>query len=305
MPIPFTETTLICPENDAESATIIRIAHRLGLDVRVSKQRTWFCPLDKEPRRTFRRLRPIVVIVEMPGPTREAELQETHDLRIIDHHGYPSLGFSRERSESSLEQFAALVGYVLTRDERAVAVNDQRYIYGLQDAGFTPEEIARVRRFDLQLQGYSAEEFAANERDAASGVTTPNGTTCYLSSIPKYSHLVDLHVLRCGGERSNVLIRGQTRDQRGQFLFFSGDIRLLRQLKTLGGYSKESTRSYGLWGGYERGAEAVDLRAAIEIATGASTWPRGPAKPSDMPSLGLGSDDAGLRAPSRDGASRS
>jgi len=45
-------TTLICPKNDLESQTIVNIAMRLGMDVRVSEQ-GWGAMLGMEPPEVF------------------------------------------------------------------------------------------------------------------------------------------------------------------------------------------------------------------------------------------------------------
>lgn len=260
------DTSIICPLNDAESFTILRIAKNLGYEARVSVQNSWFCPLDSEPPYTFLNLRKNVIIVEMPGPQQEELLRQEHDVIVIDHHDYTSLDLHRDHSKSSLEQFAFLAGYRLSREDMAVAVNDQRYIYGLIEEGFSREEIRRVRQLDLLLQGYTEGDFHASEADTQKKTTFVNGVTLYHSSLQeKFSYLLDLHVLGCDGRRSNIAITGPARDDKGMYIYFSGDIGFVEQLKSLGGYSKQSTPSYGLWGGFERGRERVDLMKALDI----------------------------------------
>lgn len=268
--MPLNDFSVICPCNDAESYTVVQIARRLHLDIRVSPQRTWFCPLDREPPATFRDLRRRIIIVEMPGPSKEEELRALHEIFIVDHHDYPSLGYTRENERSSLEQFAQLVGYQLTREEQAVAINDQLYIYGLVDAGFSKEEIVRVRTLDLTMQGYTDAMLTANEADLETRVILPTGITRYRSSLPKFAYLIDLHVLRNDCRRSNIVVTGSTGDNRGAFMYFSGDQRIINRLKNLGGFSKKSAASYGLWGGYEFGAERVDLLRADDMLTNVS-----------------------------------
>ncbi|HJZ11750.1 MAG TPA: hypothetical protein VJ521_06350, partial [Acidobacteriota bacterium] len=79
-------------------------------------------------------------------------------LIIVDHHAYPGLHLDRTRPLSSLEQIAQILDYKLNRREMGIAINDRAYIFGLLDAGYTIEEILRIRQFDLQSQGISAED---------------------------------------------------------------------------------------------------------------------------------------------------
>lgn len=266
MPLSNTNTSVLCPLNDAESFTIVKIAKRLDFDTRVSGQHSWFCPLNTEPLHTFQGLKENLIIVEMPGEKEEGQLKKEHNIFIVDHHDYPSLGIKRDNPKSSLEQFATLVGYSLTKEEQAVAINDQRYIYGLSEAGYSKKEIFDIRKLDLALQGYTDEEFTALEKDLGTRKVLTNGTYVYQSSIvQKYTYLLDLHVLHMGCRFSNVLVRGQGDNDKGHFLFFSGDNGLITELKKLGGFSKKSCDEYGLWGGYEAGIEKVDIEKAFDI----------------------------------------
>lgn len=266
MPLSNANTSVLCPLNDAESFTIVKIAKRLAFDTRVSGQNSWFCPLNTEPLHTFQSLKENVILVEMPGEKEEKQLEKEHNIFIVDHHDYPSIGIKRDNPESSLEQFAVLVGYNLTKAEQAVAVNDQRYIYGLNEAGYSKKEIRDVRKLDLALQGYTDEEFTALEKNLGTRKILKNGTYVYESSVvQKYTYLLDLHVLHMDCQFSNVLVRGQGDNDKGEFLFFSGDNALITELKKLGGFSKRSCEKYGLWGGYEAGVEKVDIRKAFDI----------------------------------------
>ncbi len=260
------DTTVICPLNDAESFTIIRIAKRLGYETRVSAQNDWFCPLDREPEHTFHDLKQQVIIIEMPGPNRETILLQDHVLHIVDHHDYASLNLHRDNPQSSLQQFAALIRYSLTRDETAIAINDQRYIYGLADAGYGKAEIQEIRKLDLLLQGYTDEDFRVTNDDAEHGEKLTSGVTMYRSSlVEKFSYLLDLHVLANDCKFSNVVITGTAKNTKGTYIFFSGDMNIIERLKTLGGYSKQSTPEYGLWGGFKQGIEKVDLDRAMDM----------------------------------------
>lgn len=259
-------TTFICPINDAESFTIHKILIDLGYDVKVSQQGTWFSPLDKEPESTFNDLKQNIVIIEMPGPEKEKQLSKKHNVIIIDHHSYPSyFGIERENKKSSIEQVANLINYELNRDEIAVSINDQKYIYGLIDEGFSEEEIQKVRKLDLKSQGYTEKELSISENDLKSCKILPNGTFQYESSIPKYSYLIDLHVMKQKGKFSNVVVLGDSDLEKKRFIFFSGTVKIIKQLLELGGYSKIGTEDYGLWGGYKEGKEKVDINKAMKI----------------------------------------
>jgi len=124
------KTTVICPENDLESKTIIEIAQTLGMDVRVSKQ-DWGARLGNENSTFFSNLKENVVVVEMPDIKKEQELENAgHTLEIIDPHIYKIGGKHLDLSNelSSIEQFANLFNYQLTAHERLVALNDTGYI---------------------------------------------------------------------------------------------------------------------------------------------------------------------------------
>lgn len=269
MTITTQNTTIICPKNDGESYTIVNIALSQGFDVRISSQRTWFCPLDKESDVTFENLKKHVVIIEMPSPKREKELeQKGHTVHVIDHHDYPSFHINRENKKSSLEQFADMIGYQLNRKEKGIAINDQLYIYGLFQHNYSVEEINEIRRFDLQCQGYTKEQLDQSIEDVNTKEKIAPNTFAYTSRIQKFTYLCDLHVMQHHGVFSNILISGNTLDERGEYMFFSGAMGIIDQLKTLGGYSKKSNDEYGLWGGYQYGVEKVPFAKALSVIKG-------------------------------------
>ncbi len=74
----------------------------------------------------------------------------------IDHPAYER--DDRSNPKSSLEQIADLLGVELDRRQRGIAINDTQYIHGLIAAGYTPEEIADIRRLDRCAQGVSEED---------------------------------------------------------------------------------------------------------------------------------------------------
>src|SRR5262245_61304867 len=100
------EVTVICPNNDAESRTIIDVCRKLGVDVRISQQ-PWGATLDQEPEANLQDLKVTVIVVEMPSLQKESELEKSgHKVVIVDHHSYPGLNLDRSKPVSSLEQVA-------------------------------------------------------------------------------------------------------------------------------------------------------------------------------------------------------
>jgi len=257
--------SLVCPRNDAESATILTIGKRLGMDIRQSQQQSWFCPLENEPASTLSRLRHSICIVEMPGVEKEEMLRQSgHRVFIIDHHDYHSFGLSRWSAQSSLEQFAALSGYVLSTDEQILAWNDQEYIYGLAARAVPPEKQRWVRAFDLREQGYSEQELSRAKQELLSGTQLSNGIYRYTLAHNRFSALIDEHVFAHRGRLTNIWCVGMSADK-GRAFFFTGQADVVRRLALLGGFSKLSNGQYGIWGGYELGSEAVDLRLASSL----------------------------------------
>ena len=156
--------TLIVPRNDLESVKIGRLAEKLGFDdIRVSDQ-PFGARLEKEPPEAFQNIAPEVWIVEIPGPETEKQLRErNHRVVTIDHHRYGDLDRCNEKS--SMEQFADLCGYSLTPEEKLVAINDRAYIWGLIAEGADFETIRDIRREDLLAQGWSEDDFPANQEE--------------------------------------------------------------------------------------------------------------------------------------------
>ncbi len=259
-------TSLICPRNDAESATILHIGSNLEMDIHQSQQSTWFCPLAYEPPSTFENLHPDVIIIEMPGMEEENRLRQAgHNVHVIDHHDYHSLNIMRWSPRSSLEQFTDLTGHTLTAKEQIVAWNDQEYIYGLV-ARNVPEDLQRwVREFDLLEQGYTQRELCAARETLKQGVQLPNGVYCYTMTHCRFSPVIDAHVFAMNGKLTNIWCIGQS--AHGVSFFFSGEAGIVRELSTIGGFSKLSNTYYGVWGGHEQGVEAVNLNTAREILT--------------------------------------
>lgn len=102
------DTILLTPKNDEESLMIVKIAQAAGIPMVVSAQ-PHGARLEREEH-LLRRLREAgpearrVVIVEIPGPEVENELEkEGFEVVLIDHHRYNEL--NRMADKSSLEQF--------------------------------------------------------------------------------------------------------------------------------------------------------------------------------------------------------
>jgi len=154
--------SLICPENDLESKTILELAAKHGIDIRKSKQ-PWGARLEKEPEKTFKNLKKTVIIVEIPGPEKEAQLRrEGHELIIIDHHQYNEL--DRTHHLSSLEQFTEFLNIDINRPEyteyQYIAANDRDFLYGLIEAGADYETMCRIREKERKITGISPELYA-------------------------------------------------------------------------------------------------------------------------------------------------
>ena len=240
--------SLVCPQNDGESAAIIEIARRLSIDVRVSSQ-PWGATLDKEPPQTFWGLKLNLVIVEIPGPEKEDELRKEHGLFIIDHHKYP--GLDRSNPRSSLEQFADIVDYKLSRREKGIALNDRGYIFALRENGFNMEEIREIRKFDLMAQGLSDDDFDSLAGDYYKGFQTDRLYVVHTGN-PRNSYLSDLHFYE--NERRNekldlvVLLLGAG-GKKVEKASFSGDPAMAKKLfENLGGFSGGDARVSMYWG---------------------------------------------------------
>jgi len=156
--------TLICPINDLESKTIIQIAKRLKIDVRISKQK-WGARLGKESSNFFENLQKNVVIVEMPDPEKEAELKEhEHFVIIIDHNRYRDL--DRSNTLSSLEQFTNLIGYELSSDEKLIAANDRGHVWEMAKIpGVTLSQMRKIREDEMSVLNIGEGKMKQSQQD--------------------------------------------------------------------------------------------------------------------------------------------
>lgn len=235
--------SVISPNNDGESRTIVDIVGRLRIDLRVSKQ-PWGATLDSEPVENLRDLKPSVAVVEMPSLEAEQQLRNNgHDVILIDHHFYPKLHLDRRKPQASLEQIADLLEYELNRWEKGVAINDRSYIFGLIDAGYSTDEILEIRRWDLQAQGIPEEDIDAIRR-AIARAPVQNGITILRTEIANAAFAQDFLVLQDPAVVRDLLVLTGNPIRKAQFY---GDPKKVKALEAIGEWTGGSGRSK-FWG---------------------------------------------------------
>lgn len=149
--LPRDRVSLLCPRNDLESDTILRIAARLRLDTR-EVVGDWGVTLDDALRQhpNLESLREHVIVVELPGSAaRDVLKAASKQVHVVDHHGPASGG----ALPSSLEQFAALVGYELSAAEYEVAIADRDFYRGLSRAGVPYARAQALRQEEFVIRG--------------------------------------------------------------------------------------------------------------------------------------------------------
>lgn len=153
--------SLIVPDNDLESRTIINLAKNLKFpDIRISPQK-WGASLKNEPPENLANLKENIWIVEIPGIEIETRLRYAgHRVVIFDHHQYP--GLNRSNEQSSLEQFADTCRCDLTPEEKRIAINDKGYVWGLAEAEVPYTEVQKIRKMDYEIQGWTERDFSEN-----------------------------------------------------------------------------------------------------------------------------------------------
>ena len=198
-------TSIICPSNDGESATIIDICRKLGFDLHISRQ-PWGATLEKEPSETFDNLKNNVVIVEIPGLQKEEELHKSHTVYVLDHHRYEHS--DRSNHKSSLEQFAELIGYTLNHWEKGIALNDRGYIYALRTTGYGEEEIRKIREYDLQQQGYGENDIEHLKEDYSNGFSFVDKIFVVETISANNSYIADLFFFsnKCEDNKNGIFI---------------------------------------------------------------------------------------------------
>ena len=207
-------TTLICPKNDLESQTIVNIAMKLGMDVRVSEQ-GWGAQLGMEPSEVFQDLKENLIVVEMPDPDREEMLRKIGcNVIWIDHHTYLHKGQRLDRSHglSSLEQFAYIVGYALSDRKRLIALNDRGYIWAMaRETTCTLDDIKKVRNEDLEPQGYTAEVLSSSEKDYEERIDFTH-FSLVTTKLDKIAYITQLHQMPTTDEFEQYRETGKEQD---------------------------------------------------------------------------------------------
>ncbi len=169
---------LVCPKNDEESLLILKIAQVAGYPTVISEQ-PHGARLYNEPN-LIARLKYAdheairVAIVEIPGPTVEAELRLIgYEVVIIDHHRYDNL--DRMQRLSSLEQFLQI--YELTDERlqalgfdpvlvRGVGMIDRGFVWELKKEGIAPADQKRIRDYYVSLMNELGSPAAGSVEEA-------------------------------------------------------------------------------------------------------------------------------------------
>lgn len=86
------------------------------------------------------------------GIELDEDIAPPQNYIAIDHHG------KNNHKKSSLEQIAYLFGLELTREQKLIAVNDARYIQGMQSLCASQDEIEQVRSRDREAQGLTQQD---------------------------------------------------------------------------------------------------------------------------------------------------
>ena len=173
------ESILLCPRNDEESLMILKIADKLGLSVLESLQ-PHGARLEKEDDLVSRlqETNPDsmkLVIVEIPGPNMEKELEKLgYEIVVIDHHTYDDL--DRMNQKSSIEQFLELyevddmllkaLGFDPQMVE-AVGAIDRGFLWELETLGWNEALKAKGRKFYRSLTLELGPERRKKEEEAA------------------------------------------------------------------------------------------------------------------------------------------
>lgn len=196
------DATLICPKNDLESVTILKIAKNYLADSDIiASEQAWGARLGEEPRETFENLKKYVIIVEMPDEEAEKELTaEGHRVIIIDHHRYERGGRVLDRFNplSSLEQFARRIGHELDEDEKLIAANDTGKIFEHARKGKVSRKVLEeIRAEEQAIFGYGEDIRKLSQKDYDGQETGINFSNfkMVLTTIDKVMRIADLHHL--------------------------------------------------------------------------------------------------------------
>ncbi|WP_166423556.1 hypothetical protein [Paraglaciecola sp. 20A4] len=151
------QITLYCPQNDLEAVSIIAIAERLSIDV-IKGPNKWGVTLDDAIDKLMNAsLKANLIVIEMPGAQATNTLQERGiNVIHIDHHIYSKHG-DLSHIQSSIEQFASLIGYTLSYDEQLIAINDRDFIPGLAAHGCSYQKMLEIRELEAHVRGVETE----------------------------------------------------------------------------------------------------------------------------------------------------
>lgn len=103
----------------------------------------------------------------------------------LDHHGI------YQDRPSSLEQVCRLLHHKMTRHEKLVAANDERYIPGMLGFEASTEEIDYIRHQDQREQGVTEEDEAAALKALREHQEHYSNLICVYSETSKFSPIVD------------------------------------------------------------------------------------------------------------------
>ncbi|MFH1711664.1 MAG: hypothetical protein ABH846_00300 [Patescibacteria group bacterium] len=257
--IDIQKTVLICPRNDEESLMIIKLAQKLGLAIVESKQ-PHGARLERE-KDLFDRIKEAnseadhLVIVELPGPESEKELEDAgYQITIIDHHRYDEL--DRMQETSSLEQFIMLSE--ITDDKisdwgfdpnlvRGVAFIDRGFLWELKKEGIIGDQKKRVIEFyrlltnELGVERRAKEEAKAREawekREEINGVLIIRSDEDRISIRDAVSFLV---AEEFGEPRPVVIIQGERR------MYVQDSDHALELYERFGGFTFGNDRCWGI-----------------------------------------------------------
>ncbi len=154
-------TVVLLPKNDPESLLICQICEALKIPMLISPQphgATLYAETNLAERVSqVHASATTLVIIEIPGPTEESELQlKGFTVKVIDHHRYD--GLDRMNTKSSLEQFITCFDIKDADLARAgfdpilvkgVGIIDRSFVWGLTPDICDP--VTRVRMIDYYL----------------------------------------------------------------------------------------------------------------------------------------------------------
>jgi hypothetical protein len=170
------KVAVLCPDNDSEAHTILKLADKAGISTIVSKQPHGAkLSLETNLESKLAQLKKQEIwIVETPGVEKENELRNKGiNVRIIDHHTYGDLDrltdFENNGTKlSSLEQFLAMAKIddkeiqswsLNPKTIRGIGIMDAKYVRGLREAKYSKEEMNLVLKLQQEIEKEIRPEF--------------------------------------------------------------------------------------------------------------------------------------------------